>query len=968
MRKSILLLFTVLFSAMTVLAVPAKPGWMTVTQSDGSTVQVQAVGGPFNHAVVTTDGLMVARGDDGDCYYYSSLTGLTTVHAHNPADRTASEVAFIGAQRSNLVMTSRERPFLPNKDKFGVGGSNADSDVPAQGNRKVPIILVEYQDKKFKNTREQIIQAMLTGNTSVQQYFKDQSNGKYDPDFEVFGIYTLSQNRQYYGGNDSGGNDQRLGAMVTEACQMAAADGVSFSPFDTNNDNYCDVVIVIYAGVGEAQASYSVPSAIWPCNWNLQSASYYGLGGNGAFRPNGSGPYVNNFAVFNEIHGSSDNGSTIDGIGTFCHEFGHCLGLPDFYDTNYGGHYGMGYWDIMDTGCYANDTYTPVGYSAYEKNFMGWIDYVIPNPGTYYTLPIWNQKNEDTDKALFIQSDINGNEFFIIENRRQQGWDRYLPAQGMLIHHITYSASRWQQNTPNNQNIQLITIMPADNTLSTNNESGDTWPRNGKTEFTDNSTPAAKLNMTASGNISGNAGYLGKPVTEMVINNDGTASFWYMKGAITNPTIEVSTNNVNCGATPVNSSVTKTFTVHGLALTGNVNLTLNDPNGVFTVNPMVISAANAANGVTVTVTFSPTTVHNFNATLTLASNDAENVIVNLTGQGLLETYVPIMLPADEEYINLTQFRADWTDQTPADNVASYTLEVMPKPDGPVAVEGGTCDLSDVEAVTNDNGTLPNVATTATDYLPDGWNAENSLYVNNGFVITGATSSWWSTTYGALVSPMLDLTGCNQVTVVARVKSYSPTNYGVGQVRISTGSAYQDYTLGSNDQDDFQEIAVVLNCSSIDQVRVQARANYVAIQSVIVYPGDISAIAKLRATENGDTDYRLITGITDKFYTIENLTAGGIFIYRVKAHYNDGSESIWSNLEEVTLFQNGHGYELGDVNHDEGINIKDVTDLIDFVLTGEGSICDICADVNVDQAVNIGDVTALIDLVLGDTRK
>ena len=957
-----MILMLLLSCALAAVAVPAKPGWVTLKQSDGTLLRVQAVGNAFNHALLTSDGLMVALGDDGDYYYKSSLTGMSTVLAHEPSQRSASERAFIVSQHSNLTMTHKEFKPIQGRPFFGVGGSNADADVPSLGARKVPIILVEYQDKRFSNTREQIIQAMLTGNTSVQQYFKDQSNGKYDPDFEVFGIYTLSQNRQYYGGNTSGGDDKGLGSMVTEACQMAAADGVSFNRFDTNSDNYCDVVIVIYAGVGEAQASYTVPSAIWPCNWNLQSASYYGMGGNGAFRPNGSNVYVNNFAVFNELHGSSDNTTTIDGIGTFCHEFGHCLGLPDFYDTNYGGHYGMGYWDIMDTGCYANDTYTPVGYSAYEKNFMGWIDYVIPHPGTHYTLPIWNQKNEETDKALFLQSDINGNEYFIIENRRQQGWDRYLPGQGLLIHHITYSAERWSANTPNNQNIQLVTIMPADNSLSTNNESGDTWPRNDKSAFTDNSTPAAKLNMTASGNITGNAGYLGKPVTEMTIHGDGTASFWYMKGAITDPTIQVSAENVNCGATQVNSSVTKTFSVTGLALTNDITLTLNDPNGVFTVNPTVINSSNATNGVTVTVTFSPTAVQNYTAELTLASNGAENVTVNLTGQGLIETHTPVMQPAVEEYINLTEFRADWTDQTPAENVTSYTLEVRTKPDGPIPVEGGVCDLTDVEAVTNDNGTLPNVASTATDYLPEGWSAENIFYVNNGFVITGVSSSWWSTTYGALVGPTLDLTGNNKVTVVARIKSYYPSSYGVGQVRISTGSAQSDYTLGSSDEDDFQEITVVLNCSSSDRVRVQARANYIAIESVYIYAGDITTGAKFSANETGDAAYRLITDITDRFYTVTGLEAEGTYVYKVKALYTDGTESEWSNQQEVTLFQNGHGFELGDVNHDGTISILDVTILIDYLL-GNAEVCTICADLSGDNYISILDVTMLSDQIL-----
>ena len=188
-----------------------------------------------------------------------------------------------------------------------MGGSNADSSVPALGQRKIPIILVEFKDKAFNNTREDIINAMLMGSSSVGQYFRDQSNGLYEPDFEVYGIYTLSHNREYYGGHSGDNNDKGLGYMVTEACQMAAADGVSFAPYDTNNDYYCDVVIVIYAGVGEAQAWSEHPEAIWPCNWDLYSAYLSGQGGNGPFHPSNGDPLVNTFAVFNELNGSNDN-------------------------------------------------------------------------------------------------------------------------------------------------------------------------------------------------------------------------------------------------------------------------------------------------------------------------------------------------------------------------------------------------------------------------------------------------------------------------------------------------------------------------------------------------------------------------------------------------------------------------------------------------------------------------------------
>ena len=680
MKKYLFIVLTCLCCVSAAMAMPAKPGWVTVTQSDGTTLKIHAVGNAFNSAILTQDGLMVVRGSDGDFYYNSSLTGLTAVRAHEVGQRSASEEAFINVQRSNLSMQFKQWQ-MPHKRSttLGVGGSNDESGVPANGSRKIPIILVEFKDKKFNNTRQGIIDAMLTGNESVGQYFRDQSNNVYQPDFDVYGIYTLNQNREYYGGHQGGNNDKGLGYLVTEACQLAAADGVSFKPYDTNSDDYCDVVIVIYAGVGEAQAYYEHPEAVWPCNWDLTSASYYGMGGNGAFRPNNGDPYVNTFAVFNELHGSNDNATTIDGIGTFTHEFGHCLGLPDFYDTGSGDHYGMGSWDIMCLGCYNNDGFTPPGYTAYEKHFMGWIDYITPMPGTYYTLPVFNQKQAATDKAICITSDLNQNEFFILENHKKQGWDRYAPGEGIMITHVTYNQDRWWANTPNNQDIQLMTLMNADNSWSYYDESTDLWPQSGKTEFTNNSTPAAKLNMQANGSITGNAGYLGKPVTEMVINNDGTASFWFIKGSATNPVISVSTNDLDLGNVMINNNGTATFKVMGGALTGNVTLTLNDANGVFSINPTGISATDAANGMYVTVTFTPEAIQDYSATVTLSTPGAQNVVVNLTGHGLIEGYAPVMQPADEQYINLTQFRADWTDQTPTENVASYTLEVSPKP-------------------------------------------------------------------------------------------------------------------------------------------------------------------------------------------------------------------------------------------------------------------------------------------------
>lgn len=531
MRKIFMTFVMAMCCTMAVMAVPAKPGIHTFKQSDGTILKVHAVGNAFNNAILTSDGLTVERGKDGDFYYTSSLTGISAVRAHEIADRTAAERAFITSQRASLAMTTtRYSKFPPmSNGRLNATGSNASADVPATGERRIPIILVEFKDKKFNNTQEKIIDGMITGPTGVQQYFIDQSNGKYKPVFDVYGIYCLSENREYYGGRSATAKDKGIGWMVTEACQLASDDGVSFSPYDTNNDGFCDVVIVIFAGVSEAQAGMYHSDAIWPCNWTLEAAKYYSRGGNGPFTPSIDDPYINHFAVFNELHGTNDSGKKIDGIGTFAHEFGHCLGLPDMYDTGNGDHFGMGDWDIMCMGCYCDDGYSPVGYSAYEKVFMGWMEYIYPEKNTYYTLPVLNQKNKDTDKAVCIVSDVNKNEYFILENRRRVGWDGYLPGQGILVTHITYSASKWTNNKPNNEDIQLITLVPADNKLSKYTESGDTWPQGNKCNLDDNSTPATVLYMNSYGEVTGNAGYLGKPVTEMVINRDGSASFWFMK-------------------------------------------------------------------------------------------------------------------------------------------------------------------------------------------------------------------------------------------------------------------------------------------------------------------------------------------------------------------------------------------------------------------------------------------------------
>ena len=408
-------------------------------------------------------------------------------------------------------------------------------------------------------------------------------------------------------------------------------------------------------------------------------------------------------------------------------------------------------------------------------------------------------------------------------------------------------------------------------------------------------------------------------------------------------------------------TATATFNVSGVNLTGDVTLTLNDENGVYSIEPTTISAADAMNGKDVTVTYAPTAFGTQNATVTLTSADAEDVTVTLTGTANLVKYAPVMLPANEEYINLTQFRADWTDATPETNVESYTLEVTPKPqtpDVPDPVLLEEADFTSLAAAENSQGQLTNVASSASNYLPTDWTAQTGLWVNDGFIISGYLSNY---TCG-ITSKTYDFTGYDKVTIVMSAYSYYSDYYGTATIRVKTSADSQEITLAT---DDFTTYTIVLDVAASDQIVFEGVENMFAIEDIKIYAGDLNAVNALRmAQETGDENSRLITGITDKFYTVENLAAAGTFLYRVKALYTDGTESAWSNVEEVTLFENGHGYELGDVNHDGSVNIADVTALIDSLL-GSREVCEICADVKADGDINIADVTALIDLLLNN---
>ncbi|MBQ9555660.1 MAG: C10 family peptidase [Muribaculaceae bacterium] len=414
--------------------------------------------------------------------------------------------------------------------------------------------------------------------------------------------------------------------------------------------------------------------------------------------------------------------------------------------------------------------------------------------------------------------------------------------------------------------------------------------------------------------------------------------------ATTVPTITANPTSLDFQTT-VGTPVTKSFVLNAANLEGDVQLAVEGEG--FTIDKTSIIPG-AANNAYVNVTYTPTAFGMHSGTVTITSTNCQPVTVALNGQADLVKYAPVMLPADEAYINLTKFRADWTDQTPAENVASYTLEVGTKPVVP-----------EVELLSSIAGT--DFTGSSTGYynitLPAPWDGTNVrgglnsiIYFRNNYNNDG---SYGNITYTIPA-------GYENATFTMKITTAN-TNDAVGNLAVETPqTASVNHYFNKN-----TTYAWVVTASSGDKITITTPdAQYSPdIALMEVYSGDASTVA-LKANETGDETYRLITGITDRFYTVENLTAEGTFLYKVKAIYLDGTESEWSNIEEVTLFENGHGFEPGDVDHDGKVNIDDVTALIDYLLGSDTGVCTICADVDDNGKINIDDVTTLIDMLLG----
>lgn len=496
---------TVLLSALSLGAAPARPTKHTATLPDGTTVTYRTVGDERFHYFITDDGHPLVLDGQTLCFAKNDTEGRlvsTGIPASDPAYRSAETKKLLltldaEAIVAKAAMAAPSRISAPAmRVPSRAPESMSTTTFPTTGSPRGLVILAEYSDVKFTlSGAKGYFTDMLNkegfnsynGTGSARDYFKASSCGVFAPQFDVYGPITLPNTQAYYGGN-SPYNDANSYKLPIHACNILEAQGFDFSPYDCDGDGVMDNVYIIYAGFGESTGNASDADCIWPHSYDVQSGynyqKYYypDLAASEKKDNYYDGLLLNHYACSNELIYTNYP----DGLGTFCHEFSHVMGLPDLYYT---GDSEIpintpSTWSILDIGCYLNNSRTPPLYSSFERMSLGWMKPKVIDSPAHLTL----EPLSDSNSAYLVQTEVD-NEFFLFENRQNEGWDSYLAGNGMLVWHIDYDENLWFRNEVNNNRVhQNVDLVEAVSRTGINASANDPFPGGANvTEYTANS-------------------------------------------------------------------------------------------------------------------------------------------------------------------------------------------------------------------------------------------------------------------------------------------------------------------------------------------------------------------------------------------------------------------------------------------------------------------------------------------------
>lgn len=523
--KFALLALTFVLGAEQAMAIPAKPVRKLIRLADGTEVMATLRGDERTHYYTLDDGRVVTTQADGKLH----ISSMDVVKQRWNAQMLLEEE--LKAQHESKSAKSRARK---GPRKVGV---QKDANL-FRGKRKGLVILVSFNDLDFSSAdpkamydvmfnKENCTDYELTG--SVHDYFLDQSYGLFDLTFDVVGPVKLPNSYKFYGGNitksdgSSGDDNSKIQQMIVYATN-AVKDEVDYSKYDWDGDGEVDQVYFIYAG--KSEADHAGEDYIWPHAFAVynRNLTY-------------NGKRIFTYACSNELNADG----THSGIGVACHEFSHCMNLPDMYDIDYSGEDNLKEYDLMSSGGRNNNGRTPVGYSAYERWFSGWL---TPKEISTETQITSMKPLHESPEAYIIYNDGNRDEYYLLENRQAVKWFAIPQFGGLLPYHIDYDQKVWEANGPNDDpNHNRISILLAKRAIQI---TGRPYPNGTINSITDTSSPAATLFNT---NLNGTK-LLNKPITGITQNADGTMAFLACAGIQnTKPVVNQPTNITTTGFT-----------------------------------------------------------------------------------------------------------------------------------------------------------------------------------------------------------------------------------------------------------------------------------------------------------------------------------------------------------------------------------------------------------------------------------